>query len=316
MIKVENVSKFYGSFKALDNVSFRIGKGEVVGFLGPNGAGKTTTLKILTCNSYPHSGNVSVAGNDVLYNEIGVQNSIGYLPESAPVYKDMLVWEYLRFMGSARGLKGKELKTAILRVASETGISDRLKTPVNHLSKGYRQRVGLAQALIHSPQVLILDEPYTGLDPIQIIEIRNLIKEYGKTHTVLLSSHILQEVEASCSRVLIINRGKIVADSPTDELLNKNTVHACISGPDPEIRKSFQSMTGVIYLGDSSVSTAKGTYFNIRLKSEKLSREELSETVFNKVTEAGWKLISLGEGSVTFEDLFISLTKKETEGEK
>ncbi|MBN2723905.1 MAG: ATP-binding cassette domain-containing protein [Deltaproteobacteria bacterium] len=310
MIKVENVSKFYGSFKALNNISFEINSGEVVGFLGPNGAGKTTTLKILTCNSLPHSGSISVGGHDVLTSERLVQKAIGYLPESAPVYKEMLVREYLTFMGQVRGLKGKKLREAVDKVSMETGITEKMSSPVAHLSKGYRQRVGLAQALIHTPEVLILDEPYTGLDPIQIIEIRNLIKNYGKKHTVILSSHILQEVEATCSRVLIINNGEIVADSPTEKLLSKNTVMSGIIGPDPEIRKAFSEIKAVNYLGDEVVSENEKSILKIRLSSDTISKDELSELVFNTCTKNSWKMISLGEGRITFEDLFISLTGK------
>ncbi len=306
MIKVEHVTKYYGDFKALDDISFEIGEGQVVGFLGPNGAGKTTTLKLLTCNAYPHSGRVTIAGFDVVEEPQEVQARIGYLPESAPLYKDMLVWEYLDFMGEARGMSARERKDAIMRVAEQTGISDRLGQLIGELSKGYRQRVGLAQAIMHEPDVLILDEPYTGLDPLQIIEIRNLIKEYGKSHTVFLSSHILQEVEATADRVIIINAGRIVSDGEVAKLLGHDTLVAHVEGPREPVITDLQSDPLITVMGDSV--TDHGVLVRISVGDH--DREEVSARVFEIVKDQGWKLLRLETGRMTFEDLFISLTKQ------
>lgn len=316
VIHVENLTKHYGKFLALDNVSFHADRGEIVGFLGPNGAGKTTTIKILTCNLYPESGTVQVAGFDVCTQEIEVQRRIGYLAESAPLYRDMQVREYLRFMGEVRGLSGADLNRAVDRVSEQCGVTGYLSRPVGHLSKGYRQRVGLAQALIHEPEVLILDEPYTGLDPLQIIEIRNLVKEYGKNHTVLLSSHILSEVEATCNRVLIIHEGRIVTDDTAARLLHQDSVFARVAGPDPEIKAVFGNLPGVRLAGAHSLAGADG--MEIHLQPDGVtSLEEVARKVFEACRAKNWNLLYLGPGQVTFEDLFLEFTgKKEVSGKK
>ncbi len=311
MIEVRSVSKYYGSFKALDSIDFSIGKGEVVGFLGPNGAGKTTTLKILTGNAFPHSGTVSIGGFDVLEREREVKERIGYLPESAPLYQDMLVCEYLSFMGEARGLGPSKRKKAIRRVAKECGIENMLSRPVSHLSKGYRQRVGLAQALLHEPDVLILDEPYTGLDPIQIIEIRNLIKRYGETHTVILSSHILQEVEATCSRILIINEGRIVADGSAEELLHHNAVHVKIAGDDPLILRHVSELDGAQILEKRTWSSETEHGLELSIKPKGIQRDALAGALYTLAKEQGWTLYGLGHGKVTFEELFVAFTAQQ-----
>ncbi len=219
-IKLENITKIYGAQKAVDEISFEIKSGEIVGFLGPNGAGKTTTMKILTCYIPPSSGKASVNGYDVVDQSIEVRRQVGYLPEHNPLYLDMYVKEYLGFMGELHGIK-KNLKDSVQMMIEKTGLEREQKKKIGQLSKGYRQRVGLAQALIHDPKVLILDEPTSGLDPNQLVEIRNLILEIGKDKTVLFSTHIMQEVEALCNRVIIIDKGKIVADDKTGELQNK-----------------------------------------------------------------------------------------------
>ena len=308
MIHVENLTKHYGSFLALDAVNFHLDRGEVVGFLGPNGAGKTTTIKILTCNLYPESGTVSVAGFDVRTDEIEIQRRIGYLAESAPLYRDMLVREYLRFMGEARGLAGAGLRGALDRVAQQCGIEKYLHRPIGHLSKGYRQRVGLAQALIHEPEVLILDEPYSGLDPLQIIEIRNLVKDYGRNHTVLLSSHILSEVEATCNRVLIIHEGRIVTDESASLLLHQDSVFARAIGPDPELLAHFEGLGKAKLIGSHRMPAGEG--MELHLKPVGCTLDELALTVSAACREKDWNLLYLGPGTVTFEDLFLQFTKK------
>lgn len=219
-IQVNNVTKLYGKQKALDDVSFEIMPGEVTGFLGPNGAGKTTMMRIITCFIPQTSGEVSVCGNDVVEKSIEVRKNIGYLPENNPLYPDMYVNEYLAFIAGI--YKIKNVKSRVAEMIETTGLQIEQKKKIGALSKGYRQRVGLAQALIHDPKVLILDEPTSGLDPNQLTEIRNLIKETGKKKTVLLSTHIMQEVEAVCSRVIIINKGRIVADDSLGDIKREN----------------------------------------------------------------------------------------------
>ncbi|MCS6858119.1 MAG: ABC transporter ATP-binding protein, partial [Sandaracinaceae bacterium] len=218
MIDARGLSKSYGSFRALDDVHFQIRKGEIVGFLGPNGAGKTTTMKILTCYIAPSEGTAIVGGADIWEDPLAVRAAIGYLPESTPLYGDMLVAEYLEFVGEMRGLQRAALRQAIRRVVEACDLGSFYGQEIRTLSKGQKQRVGLAQALIHEPPILILDEPMSGLDPNQAVEIRELIRELGKERTVILSTHNLAEVQVTCQRVLIISRGKIVADDTPQAL--------------------------------------------------------------------------------------------------
>ncbi len=218
-IEVAGLTKFYGQQKALDAINFNIKKGEIVGFLGPNGAGKTTTMKILTGFMPPYSGQVKICNIDILKFPLEAQRKIGYLPEHNPLYRDMFVQEYLHFVSSVHKLSYAQSK--IEEIIRETGLLDQAHKKINQLSKGYRQRVGLAQAMLHNPEVLILDEPTTGLDPNQILEIRSIIKKQSEEKTILLSTHIMQEVEALCDRVIIINKGRIIADGHTDELSKK-----------------------------------------------------------------------------------------------
>ena len=215
-IKVNHVSKQFGKQWALDDGSFEVNKGEVVGFLGPNGAGKSTMMKIITCYQPPTSGEVSVCDLDIWNDSLELRKKVGYLSEANPLYTEMYVLEFLEFIAGIHGVKNK--KERVEEVIKMTGLTTEMHKKIGMLSKGYRQRVGLAQALVHDPEVLILDEPTTGLDPNQLVEIRHLIKQCGKTKTVLLSTHIMQEVEAMCSRAVIINRGKIVADATLDDL--------------------------------------------------------------------------------------------------
>lgn len=217
-IQVTNLSKIYGAQRAIDNISFNLKPGEIVGFLGPNGAGKSTTMKILTGYLKPTSGNATVSGFDVLTQPMPARKAIGYLPEHNPLYLDMYVKEFLQFSGKLYGIGGTALKTRIGEVISMCGLEAEQHKKIGQLSKGYRQRVGLAQSFLHDPEVLILDEPTTGLDPNQILEIRELIRTAGSNKTVLFSTHIMQEVEALCDRVIIINKGKVVSDSSLDTL--------------------------------------------------------------------------------------------------
>src|SRR5213076_133235 len=218
MIEVDSLTKNYGAFRAVDGVSFNVRKGEVLGFLGPNGAGKSTTMKILTCYLAPTGGTARVAGHDVFEHSLEVRQRIGYLPEDTPIYRDMTVLELLRFVADVRGMARDKREARIREIGGRCGLGDVAGKLVGELSKGFRQRVGLAQAMLHDPDIVILDEPTSGLDPNQIVEIRSLIKEIGREKTVILSTHILPEVQATCSRVVIISGGKLVADGTPNEL--------------------------------------------------------------------------------------------------
>jgi ABC-2 type transport system ATP-binding protein len=224
MIEVQNLSKFYGARKAVDDLTFSVSKGEILGFLGPNGAGKSTTMKILTCFMPATSGKANVAGFDVFEQPIEVKKRVGYLPETPPVYREMVVKDYLSYVANLHGIRGADCTKAVDVALGKCGLGQVRGRLIGNLSKGYRQRVGIAQAIVTNPAVLILDEPTVGLDPLQIIEIRDLIKSFGGEHTVVLSTHIMQEVQAICSRVLIINKGKIVANDSIKALTTGSTL--------------------------------------------------------------------------------------------
>jgi ABC-2 type transport system ATP-binding protein len=252
-IKVKNINKIYGVQKALNDVSFEVSNGEIIGFLGPNGAGKSTMMKIITCFIPPTSGTVSVCGYDVLENSIEVRSCVGYLPENNPLYLDMYVKEYLDFIGGMHHL-GKKIGARISEMIELTGLQLEQKKKIGALSKGYRQRVGLAQALIHDPKVLILDEPTTGLDPNQLAEIRELIRQIGKQKTVMLSTHIMQEVKAVCDRVIIINKGSIVANDTTEslQLKSEKNVFIRVEFDKPVLREEILKIAHVIDAKSSS----------------------------------------------------------------
>ncbi len=251
MIEATGLSKSYGPFAALKGVSFEVGRGEVLGFLGPNGAGKTTTMKILTCFMAPSEGSARVNGADIHDDPLEVRRSIGYLPESNPLYTEMLVLEYLEFVAKMRGLKGRDASKHIKAAVEQTSLGDVISKEIRQLSKGYRQRVGLAQALVHEPPILILDEPLSGLDPNQASEIRDVIREIGKERTVILSTHNLSEVRSTCTRVLIVAGGRIVADATADELTSRAgkatviaTVLASESDEGSRVKKIFAELSG------------------------------------------------------------------------
>ena len=248
MIEVKGVTKTFGETVAVDNLSFEVKRGEVLGFLGPNGAGKTTMMRIITCYMPANDGTVTVAGHDTLADSFHVRERIGYLPESAPLYLDMDVTDYLSFVAQVRGIASDARRDRIKKIAEVCGLEEVIGQDIGTLSKGFRQRVGLAQALIHNPDILILDEPTTGLDPAQIIEIRELIKRIGKEKTVILCSHILPEVSATCDRILIINEGRKVASGTPDELAAATegnlTVHARIHGAEAEVSQEQYSING------------------------------------------------------------------------
>lgn len=307
MIHVENIEKIYGKFKAVNNVSFDIGRGEIVGLLGPNGAGKTTIMKILTGYHYPTSGNAILNGYSIYDNPLKIKESTGYLPEMAPLYDDLTVIEYLDFMADIRKINKEIKKREIERVIAECGLSPVVYRGIGKLSKGYRQRTGLAQAIIHSPEILILDEPTTGLDPNQIIEIRKLISDIGKKKTVILSTHILQEVEAVCNRVLILNRGNIVAEGTPDKIRDevkedeKYTVEI-LGKADIASLEKLDSVLGII-----SEETADGKTI-IKLSTKK--QYDAGAEIFDWAVSGGHRLTALVPEQTSLEDIFRILTKK------
>jgi len=309
MITVERLRKRYGEVLAVDDISFEIKKGEIVGLLGPNGAGKTTTMRIITGFLPATSGEVRVNDADVFSEPLKVKQSIGYLPESAPLYTDMKVQEYLTYVGKMRGMSASQIKKRIKEVCELTGLTPRMRQDIGHLSKGYRQRVGLAQALLHDPEVLILDEPTSGLDPNQIVEIRSLIKNIGKEKTVILSTHILPEAEATCDRVLIINRGKIVASGTSQELRSQHKdqalVRVKIEGSGKGLENKLESIDGVVRVMKLDRAVEKGfSLFEIETVAEKDLRKDITQAVVS----GGFDLVEVSREGKTLEDVFAALT--------
>ena len=305
-IIVENLVKKYGAQKAVDNISFEVRTGEVLGFLGPNGAGKTTTMKIITTFLIPDSGNVYVGKNSIRRNPEEIKKNIGYLPESNPLYEDMPVIDYLRFVGELQGIPKGNMDDSLLSVINTCGLEAEKHKKISVLSKGYKQRVGLAQALIHNPEVLILDEPTTGLDPNQIAEIRDLIRKIGKEKTVILSSHILAEVEATCDRILIINNGKIVADGTTGDLRKqaqgKDILRVKIEGSDTNtIYDKLKEIEGVDLV---DIADAKTQKFILECQSV----QKIAASVFNMCVKNDMILTELIPVETKLEDIFKELT--------
>lgn len=306
-ISIENLTKTYGLQKAVDNISFQLNSGEVLGFLGPNGAGKTTTMRMITCYIAPTSGDVKVGNQSVFSNPESFKLKIGYLPENNPLYMDMFVLDYLRFIAALQKVPTNQISKKIRELVSYVGLNDEKHKKIRELSKGYRQRVGLAQALIHDPEVLILDEPTSGLDPNQIIEIRELIKNLGKEKTILLSTHILQEVEATCDRIIIINKGKIVADATTDQLQNQmqgdQLVTAQIEAGQAinEVSKAILELETV---SDLNVVDDEKFIFQIHTPSGYDCKKQL----FDLCVKNKWYLMGMKESETKLEDIFRQLT--------
>lgn len=299
-IKVSHLTKLYGTQKAVDDISFEIGKGEIIGFLGPNGAGKSTTMKIIACYLPPSAGTAEVCGYDVLKDPLEVRKRIGYLPEHNPLYKDMYIREYLSFIGKIHGL-GTSLKDRIEEMIELTGLSREKKKKIGQLSKGYRQRVGLAHAMIHDPEVLILDEPTTGLDPNQLVEIRQLIRTLGKEKTLIFSSHILQEVQAVADRIIIIDKGKLVADDRTEILKSKqkaNSVYVL------EFEKAIEKskLEGISNI--EKIETVNERNYKLYSRSDKDQRAD----IFKWAAENKQVLLTLTRQVGDLEDIFKELT--------
>ena len=323
MIKIEHMSKSYGPYPAVIDISFEVLRGEIVGFLGPNGAGKTTTMRVVTGFTPPTEGVVTVSGYDVVSHSLDVRRHIGYLPETVPLYLDMTVTDYLKYMGEIRGMNSSWVKERLSLVIEMVKLGEYRDTLVGRLSKGYRQRTGIAQAILHEPDVLIMDEPTIGIDPIQVVETRELISDLGREHTLLLSSHILPEVSAICSRVLVINDGRIVADDDPDQLSDKlqhaERIEVSVRGVDaPAFISAMREISVVIDARtDQRVSIVQ------RAERENFSpfivdarpNNNASELVAKTVIDNGWGLSNLTPLPMTLEEIFLELTTEENLGE-
>jgi len=306
MIEIKGLEKNYGETHALRGISVSIQAGEVVGLLGPNGAGKTTAMKILVGYMLPTAGTATVAGHDVIENPLAVQARLGYLPENAPLYGDMLVQEYLQFMGDMRGLDPSTCRRRMGEVVSECNISSVLTRPIGQLSKGYRQRVGLASAILHDPDILILDEPTTGLDPNQIVEVRDLIRRMGEKKTIILSTHILPEVAATCGRAVILIDGRVRADGALDEL-TRSRVQAVTIAPDDAgaAHAVFENIDGVASVKRSATGSDGYITFRLELSHER----DMGEAVAEMVRERGWRMRELRRDDRSLEQVFRELTE-------
>ena len=315
MISVKDLSKRYAHTTAVDQISFEVAKGQIVGFLGPNGAGKTTTMRMLTCFLPPSAGTAQVAGFDVLDQPIEVKKRIGYLPETPPIYPEMEIAEYLKFVGKLKGLSGAKLQKRVDYVTERCAIADVKKKLLGKLSKGYRQRVGLAQAIIHNPDVLILDEPTSGLDPKQINETRELIKDLAGEHTIILSTHILPEVEQTCQQVITINKGKLVATDSVKNLQARARGAESVvleiagrSGPidSPIVQHKLEQVPGVGRVIVKQQTDGRAV-FEVESQKGKFVRGDLARTV----VECGWDLNELRPSAMSLEEIFLQLTGAE-----
>lgn len=313
MIQVENLTKRYGQHVAVDSIDFTVDAGEILGFLGPNGAGKTTTMNILTGYISATEGKAMINGIDILEQPEEAKKMIGYLPEFPPLYGDMTVTEYLSFVGDIKGLNASEVKKSMEKIMDLIKIGDVRGRLIKNLSKGYKQRVGLAQSLMGNPQVLILDEPTVGLDPKQIIEIRNLIKKLGKDHTIILSSHILPEVSAVCERVIIINKGKIVASDTPENLSkgfgNSSRLTLRIAAPEKQVLKVVNDLHGIKYV--ESQGSREPDTVDIIVESD--SNVDIRRPLFNALCRASYPILMMKSMDMTLEDIFLQVTTQEQE---
>jgi len=311
MISVENLTKRFGRVTAVDNLSFEVKAGEIVGFLGPNGAGKTTTMRVLSCFLPATGGKVTIGGYDVFRESIEIRKRTGYLPENVPLYMDMRVIEYLNFRAVLKGLAGRKKRQRVAEVIETCGLAEVKRSVIGRLSKGFKQRVGLADSLVHEPELLILDEPTIGLDPNQIRHIRDLIKGFGRNHTVLLSSHILPEVEMICDRVLIMNKGKIVASGTPGTLVGvlrgNPRVIAEISGAPDKVQASLEKIPGVVKVSFESVGEWN------RYTCDCLKDADVKPEIFRVISSNGWLMRVLVAEKRNLEDVFVEVTMEETE---
>ncbi len=312
MIDVKQVTRYFGQVAAVNDISFQVAKGEIIGFLGPNAAGKTTTMRVLTTYLPATSGTATIAGFDVHEQSMEVRKRIGYLPENPPLYQEMRVRDYLNFVAKIKGVESKKISTAIGEAMEKTAITDVKNRVIKHLSKGYKQRVGLAQAIVHNPDVLVLDEPTVGLDPKQIIEVRELIKGLAGDHTIILSTHILPEVSMTCERVVIIDKGKVVAED-TPENLTKNLsgsqqLTLSVGGPVKEIQENLLKIKGV----ESVTANENGNNKDSStLIVESKGKEEIRPVIAKAIVDKGWSLYEMKSRDMSLEDVFLHLTTKE-----
>ena len=315
MIEVESLTKRYGRTTAVDGVSFKVQKGEILGFLGPNGAGKTTTMRILTCYLPPTEGTARVAGFDVFEDALEVKKRVGYIPETPPLYPDMDVGTFLDFCAKIKGVPPQDRKSKIDDAMEKTRVADKRTTLIGRLSKGYRQRVGLAQAILHNPEVLILDEPTAGLDPKQIIETRDLIKSLGGEHTIILSTHILPEVSMTCGRVVIINKGKVVAEGTPDELTHRLKGAAAlkleIRGETGRVFDALRMVPGVAAIRPKADAGSGVVHFEVEAAAGHDIRAELARAVVQK----GFDLLGLQQAGMSLEEIFLHLTTTDAAAE-
>ena len=309
MIDVEHVTKDYGHYRAVDDISFSVEKGEILGFLGPNGAGKTTVMRILTCFFPPTLGKVTVAGYDCFEDSLSVRKKIGYLPERVPLYEDMTACDYLSFAAGVKGVPANEIKGSVARVIDEFGLEEVPDRMIGALSRGYRQRVGLAQSVINDPEVLILDEPTVGLDPMQIKEVRRLIKEMAGRRTVILSTHILPEVSLLCGRVIIINKGKLVAMDRPENLISRNTARMFlrINGSPSDIERELTQLDSTISVARESASSEDSNGFMVEFDDEKGVRQSLHSIIARN----NWELVEMRPVDTSLEEIFVDLVTKE-----
>ena len=311
MIEVHSLSKFYGNRKAVDDLTFSVNKGEILGFLGPNGAGKSTTMKILTCFMPASSGQARVAGFDIFEQSLEVKKRVGYLPETPPVYREMIVSDYLYYKAALHGIKGSAAKTAVSNALEKCGLGHMAGRLIGNLSKGYKQRVGIAQAIVHNPDVLILDEPTVGLDPTQIIQIRDLIKSFAGEHTVILSTHILPEVQATCSRVLIINNGRIVTIDKLDAIsarMHKGLVLGVTVRKSQGVDQLLKAIPGVNSVSlPTTLAGQSSNQFTVTFNEGVDAREAVADTI----VRSGAGLLELKTESMSLEDVFVKLTTVE-----
>ena len=311
MIVVENITKYYNDFPAVTGITFSVEQGEILGFLGPNGAGKSTTMKMLTGFMPPTSGSIEIAGYDIVEESLNARRHIGYLPETVPLYQDMTVSDYLDFMGSIRGMRSEQIDKRRGEVVEVCNLNEYTNTIIGKLSKGFRQRVGIAQAIIHEPDVLVLDEPTIGIDPIQVVETRQLIKDLGENHTLILSSHILPEVSMICDNVIIINEGQIVAvDNPTNlgtNLSGVERVEIEVKGPNREILPVLENVSKVEEVARIPVSGGAYHRYHITVTLGQDIRSRLASTVLDH----GWELLKIQSLGMTLEEIFLRLTLEE-----
>jgi ABC-2 type transport system ATP-binding protein len=309
MIQADGLTHYYGPYPAIQDVSFSVKKGEILGFLGPNGAGKTTAMRIITGFMPPTRGKVSLGGYDVVEKSLEVRRRIGYLPETVPLYTEMGVSNYLKYMGTLRGMSPKAIKQRTSEVIDLCRLGDYRKTAIGKLSKGFRQRVGIAQAILHEPEVLVLDEPTIGIDPIQVVETRRLIGDLGKSQTVVLSSHILPEVSMVCERVLIIHEGRIVAeDTPknlAEGLQATDRLEIEVGGPVAQVLPVLRNVKGVISVAHRT--SAQQELYLIQV----IPGRDLRDVISRAVVDSGWRLLSMQSVSMSLEEIFLRLTTHE-----